>query len=423
MTEDIREQVREKYAKAIKTKSGCCGAPGCCGGVQSEATKAITGNLYHADEVAGLPEELVKASFGCGNPNALGVLHPGETVLDLGSGAGLDVLLSARRVGPYGKAYGLDMTDEMLAEANANKAKAGMENVQFLKGHIEDIPLPDASVDVVISNCVINLSADKDRVFGEIFRVLRPGGRIAVSDIVTTRPLPDKIRKSLLAWAGCVAGALTDEEYRSKLGRAGFESTEVVVTRVYDLLSPSSQGIVGSLVPEATTAELEELDGSLVSAFIRAKKPARLLTAGEDYILRAARPEDVPAIEGLLATSGLMAVELAPNVAKFLVAECGGIAGVVGAEYGGDAVLLRSLAVRPEERKAGIAAALLGAVLDRARDAGRTRAYLFTHTAAEYFAEKGFRRIAREEVPACFLASTAVTACCDSAVAMVKELT
>lgn len=203
----------------------------------------------------------------------------GEAVLDLGSGAGLDVLLSAKRVGPSGKAYGLDMTDEMLAEANANKAKSGLTNAEFLKGHIEDIPLPDGCVDVVISNCVINLSADKDQVFQEIYRVLKPGGRIAISDIVTTRPMPEGIRQSLLAWAGCVSGALTQGDYTTKLVQAGFEDVEIIVTRVYDLNSPYAR----SIVPEATVTELEQLNGSLVSAFIRAKKNSTSSTAQEQF--------------------------------------------------------------------------------------------------------------------------------------------
>ena len=264
----MREQVKQRYAQAIKARSGCCGSAGCCG-ASKEATDAITGNLYQSTEIEGLPQELIATSFGCGNPTALGNLYTGETVLDLGSGAGLDVLLSAKRVGPRGKAYGLDMTDEMLAEANANKAKSGLTNVEFLKGHIEDIPLPDGSVDVVISNCVINLSVDKDQVFREIDRVLKPGGRLAVSDIVTRGVMPEGVRQSLLAWAGCVAGALAEEEYTAKLVQAGFEDVEIIITRVYDLSSPDVVGIV----PEATVEELEQLNGIVASAFIRAKKP------------------------------------------------------------------------------------------------------------------------------------------------------
>jgi N-acetylglutamate synthase-like GNAT family acetyltransferase/SAM-dependent methyltransferase len=412
MSDDIRELVRQKYAQAITTKSGCCGTTGCCGG-SSEATRAITGNLYGA-EAEGLPENLLATSLGCGNPTALGSLYAGETVLDLGSGAGLDVLLSARRVGPSGKAYGLDMTDEMLAEANANKVKSGLTNVEFLKGHIEDIPLPAAAIDIVISNCVINLSADKDRVFREIFRVLRPGGRVAVSDIVTTKPLPESIRNNLLAWAGCVAGALTDDEYKAKLAKAGFTDIEVIVTRVYDLASPAA----AKIVPGTSPAELAAYNGSIISAFVRAKKPASPFVAGRDYAIRPARPEDVPAIEELLAASGLTAVAIAASLERFLVADRGGVAGVVGSEYAPGAVLIRSLAVSPAARKAGVAAALLDEALARARAAGSAVAYLFTETAAGYFARRGFEPIERADVPAAFLANSAVSTCCSSAVAM-----
>jgi arsenite methyltransferase len=414
MNEDIREQVRKKYAQAITRKTGCCGASGCCGGSQ-DATRMITGNLYQAGEVEGLPENLLATSLGCGNPTALGALYAGETVLDLGSGAGLDVLLSAKRVGPAGKAYGLDMTDEMLAEANANKARSGLANAEFLKGHIEDIPLPDAAVDVVISNCVINLSADKDQVFREIFRVLRPGGRVAVSDIVSTKPLPDGLRKNLLAWAGCVAGALTDEEYTAKLAVAGFTGVEVVVTREYDLTGPAANKLAYGL----DRAELEKFNGSVVSAFIRAKKPASPLTAGKDYHIRPASPADVGPIEKLLAASGLTAVEVAASLERFLVAEAtAGIVGVIGSEYTDGAALLRSVAVAPALRKAGLAAALLDGALARAKAAGCPTIYLFTHTAADYFARRGFAAIDRAAVPAAFLESPAVTTCCAGAVAM-----
>src|SRR5881409_2039178 len=222
---DIKETVREKYGQAALRvlegeKSGCCGDP-------------ITSQLYDAGETTGLPEGAVLASLGCGNPTALAELHPGETVLDLGSGGGIDVLRSAKRVGPTGKAYGLDMADEMLALARENQKKAGIENVEFLKGEIEGIPLPDNSVDVVISNCVINLSADKDRVLREAFRVLKPGGRFAVSDVVVRGEVPPEIRRSVLLWVGCVAGALEEDDYRAKLVAAGFEQIEVQPTRIY----------------------------------------------------------------------------------------------------------------------------------------------------------------------------------------------
>jgi len=270
-TENITQVVKEKYgAAALLVQQGrgnaCCGStpssPGCC--------DPITSNLYDTSETELLPEDAVKASLGCGNPTALAQLHTGETVLDLGSGGGIDVLLSARRVGPTGKAYGLDMTDEMLALANENKRKAGVKNVKFLKGQIENIPLPDNTVDVIISNCVINLSADKDRVLREAFRVLKPGGRFAVSDVVTRGEVPPEIRKSVLLWVGCVAGALEEDDYRAKLAAAGFEQIEVQPTRIYRTEDAreflTSKGIdVGALAPH--------IDGKFLSAFIRAVKP------------------------------------------------------------------------------------------------------------------------------------------------------
>lgn len=269
--EKIREVVKEMYALAIKHKGqDCCGSSGCCSGDPlGDAVNQITGNLYSPKDLDGLDPDLLATSFGCGNPTALATLNPGEVVLDLGSGAGLDVLLSARRVGPTGKAYGLDMTNEMLEVARENQRKSGLENVEFLKGHIEQIPLPDNTVDVIISNCVINLSADKDRVFAEAFRVLKPGGRFAVSDIVLRKPLPGTIKKNVLAWAGCIAGALLENEYREKLLKAGFINIELEVTREYDLNDPSLRGILGDLDEE----EAGEVQGTIVSAFIRAWKP------------------------------------------------------------------------------------------------------------------------------------------------------
>lgn len=411
---DIRELVRQKYAAAITAKKGCgCGGGTCCG---DTATNVVTGNLYRPEETAGLPPDALAASLGCGNPTALGDLYAGEIVLDLGSGAGLDVLLSARRVGARGKAYGLDMTDEMLAAANANKAQSNIGNAEFLKGHIENIPLPDNSVDVVISNCVINLSADKDQVFREINRVLRPGGRMAVSDIVTTRPLPENVRQSLLAWAGCIGGALGDEEYRNKLDQAGFENIEIVVTRVYDTTIPEA----ANLLPGLTAAELANINGSLVSAFIRAKKPTHLLVPDNDYAIRPARQEDVTAIEKLLVASDLPTAGIVAGLEHFLVADRAGIIGVIGSEYADTAVLFRSLAVEQSLRKAGVAAALVEAALVKARVAGAKSSYLLTQTAAKFFAKRGFRPVDRAEVPAQFLDSQAVTACCSSACAAMR---
>jgi SAM-dependent methyltransferase len=270
-TTNIKEVVKEKYAQAALRvasggSSGCGAAP-----ADSHCCDPITGNLYQAGEIAEVPALALTASLGCGNPTALAELKPGEIVLDLGSGGGIDVLLSARRVAPGGKAYGLDMTDEMLALANENKRKAGAENVEFLKGEIEKIPLPDASVDVIISNCVINLSANKDRVLAEAFRVLKPGGRFAVSDVVTRGEMPPEIRKSVLLWVGCVAGALEENQYRTKLSAAGFEQIEIEPTRIYRIEDAraflTGQGIdVDAIAPE--------VDGKFMSAFIRAKKPA-----------------------------------------------------------------------------------------------------------------------------------------------------
>jgi arsenite methyltransferase len=269
MSTDIKKAVKEKYGQAaVRVKTGgssCCGASprgiGQC--------DPITSNLYETSQTGDLPEEAVLASLGCGNPTALAQLHPGETVLDLGSGGGIDVLLSAKRVGPTGKAYGLDMTDEMLALANENKKKAGAENVEFLQGEIEHIPLPDNSIDVIISNCVINLSADKDRVLREAFRVLRPGGRFAVSDIVTRGEIDAEIRKSVLLWAGCVAGALEENEYGTKLAAAGFEQIAIEPTRVYR--ADDAKDLLGGAGLEASV--ISQVDGKFMSAFVRAVKP------------------------------------------------------------------------------------------------------------------------------------------------------
>jgi arsenite methyltransferase len=267
---DIKAAVREKYGEAaLRVKSGgssCCGS-----GPSHGCADPITSNLYDMAQIGQVPEEAMLASLGCGNPTALAQLNAGEVVLDLGSGGGIDVLLSAKRVGPSGKAYGLDMTDEMLALANENKRRAGMENVEFLKGEIENIPLPDNSVDVIISNCVINLSADKDRVLREAFRVLKPGGRFAVSDVVTRGEMLPEIRRSVLAWVGCIAGALEENEYRSKLKAAGFGNIELEPTRIY-----RAEDARDTLLSEGIDIEAiaPQIDGKFMSAFVRAVKPA-----------------------------------------------------------------------------------------------------------------------------------------------------
>jgi arsenite methyltransferase len=273
---ELKDVVKEKYGQAaLRVNTGgssCCGASAALDGCDP-----ITSNLYNAAQTGELPQEAVLASLGCGNPTALAQLKPGDTVLDLGSGGGIDVLLSARRVGPGGKAYGLDMTDEMLALARENQRKAGIGNVEFLKGEIESIPLPDDSVDVIISNCVINLSGDKDRVLQEAFRVLKPGGRFAVSDVVVHGEVPEDVRQNMQLWIGCIAGALEDRRYVEKLAQAGFDQIDVEPTRVYNIEDArtflSGRGFdVDAIAPQ--------VEGKFMSAFIRATKPARCCAPG-----------------------------------------------------------------------------------------------------------------------------------------------
>ena len=267
---NIQEAVKEKYGEAARQVAQ--GGTACCGGGGAlSACDPITKNLYDDAQKSGLPAEAVAASLGCGNPTALAKLQPGEVVLDLGSGGGIDVLLSAKRVGPAGKAYGLDMTDEMLALARENQKKAGVENVEFLKGAIESVPLPDNVVDVIISNCVINLSGDKDRVLAEAFRVLKPGGRLAISDVVVRGTVPEEIRRSMELWVGCIAGALEESEYREKLGRAGFDSIEVEPTRVYKA-EDAREFLSASGLDFDTVGPT--IEGKFISAFVRAVKPA-----------------------------------------------------------------------------------------------------------------------------------------------------
>ena len=277
----LTDVVREKYGAAARrvTEGGVqatCGGSAACCGASTEAWDPITADLYEAGDVQGIPTEALLASLGCGNPTALAELSPGETVLDLGSGGGIDVLLSARRVGPTGKAYGLDMTDEMLALANENRRKAGADNVEFLRGQIESIPLPNETVDVIISNCVINLSGDKRRVLAEAFRVLKPGGRFAVSDVVLRGDAPAEVRRSMELWAGCVAGALEEQEFLTLLKEAGFEHPSIEPTRIYD-----REDAVAMLEGTGLDAETlaPQIEGKLMSAFVRATKPATVASS------------------------------------------------------------------------------------------------------------------------------------------------
>ncbi len=274
--QDVKREVQDKYGRVAKAvtdgttsdDAGCCSSA-CCGSA-TDSYDPITSNLYDEGEKAGVPAEALLASLGCGNPTALAQLNAGETVLDLGSGGGIDVLLSAKRVGPSGKVYGLDMTDEMLALANENRRKAGAENVEFLKGEIESIPLPDSSVDVIISNCVINLSADKGRVLREAFRVLKPGGRFAVSDVVVRGPVPAEVKRSMELWIGCVAGALEESEYVSLLGDAGFVQVDIEPTRIYK--AEDAAAFLANAVQDVAVVA-REIDGKFLSAFVRAVKP------------------------------------------------------------------------------------------------------------------------------------------------------
>ena len=271
---NIQEAVKQKYGEAAKRAAN--GGTACCGGAaELSGCDPITKNLYDDPEKAALPEKAVAASLGCGNPTALAKLQPGEIVLDLGSGGGIDVILSSKRVGTTSIAYGLDMTDEMLALARENQKKAGIKNVEFLKGAIENVPLPDNSVDVIISNCVINLSGDKDRVLAEAFRVLKPGGRFAISDVVVRGEVPANIRKSMELWVGCIAGALEENQYREKLARAGFDSIDVEPTRVYKV-EEAREFLEAASLDAATVGP--QIDGKFISAFVRATKPASTAT-------------------------------------------------------------------------------------------------------------------------------------------------
>lgn len=281
---ELRANVKQKYGQAAlrvqkgATDSNCCGSSACCG-TTTEAWDPITANLYDDPEKAGVPIEAVLASLGCGNPTALAELKAGETVLDLGSGGGIDVLLSAKRVGPTGKAYGLDMTDEMLSLANENKERAGATNVEFLKGEIEQIPLPDNSVDVIISNCVINLSGDKGKVLAEAFRVLRPGGRFAVSDVVVRGDVPKEVKTNMELWIGCVAGALEETEFLNLLRETGFENPRIEPTRIYKA-EDAAAFLTGSGLSAMELAS--QIDGKFMGAFVRASKPGKKSCCGPD---------------------------------------------------------------------------------------------------------------------------------------------
>jgi arsenite methyltransferase len=415
---DVKAVVREKYGEAALrvtdgTKATCCG-PSC--GCGPAAVDPITRDLYDEVTASSLPASAVLASLGCGNPTALAELREGETVLDLGSGGGIDVLLSAKRVGPTGKAYGLDMTDEMLTLARRNAAEAGADNVEFLKGDIESIPLPDESVDVIISNCVINLSADKARVLREAYRVLKPGGRFAVSDIVVRGEVPAEVRRSVELWVGCVAGALEEREFEALLLAAGFESPSLEPTRIYDPADARSLMEDSGLDVERFS---EAMEGRFMSAFVRATKPDN-----EGLEIRSAASADAAAVEMVLTASGLPTAGVREWLPRFIVAvRDGRLEGVAGLEVHGEDGLLRSLAVAASSRGQGLGSRLTARVVEAARAAGLRRLYLLTTTAEAYFPRHGFRRIERGEVSAEVQGSVEFReACPESASAMVLEL-
>lgn len=413
--DNLRERIRERYGRvARQARGGACGPAGC---------EPISGGLYAAEEAATVPAEALAASLGCGNPTALADLRPGEVVLDLGSGGGADALLAARRVGPGGRVYGLDMTDEMLALARDNARRAGVGNVEFLKGEIESVPLPDASVDVVVSNCVINLSADKPRVLREAFRVLRPGGRFAVSDIVIRGPVPPELRGSVEAWIGCVAGALEEAEYRTLLAAAGFVDVDLEPTRIYGAEDLRAIAAAAGLDPDRVIPLVE---GRIMSAFVRARKPGPREggTAGQPVELGPARPEDLAEVLGLLGRAGLPPDGVAGHVTGFLVARAAGrLVGVVGLELYGASALLRSLAVAPEWQGRGLGTTLARRALEAARARGVERVFLLTTTAADFFRRLGFRPVGREEVdPAVRGSAEFAAACCQTAVVMRLDL-
>ncbi len=411
--DEIKAAVRARYARAGQG-SGCCGAP------SPSVTFRAAG--YGAAELKGLPPEAVASAYGCGNPLAFAGVQPGQVVLDIGSGAGIDSLLAAERVGPGGRVIGVDMTPEMLRRAEANAAAAGFSNVEFRLGEAERLPVPDASVDWVISNCVLNLSPDKPAAFREIHRVLRPGGRLQVADVVA-EDLPESLRADLAAWSGCLAGAISEADYVAGLEAAGLVEVRVVARLPYE--AGQIEGLLGEADRQVGCSGghgvgAADLAGKVWSASFAARKPGG--TAG--ITIRAAEATDLPAIRALLEEARLPTAGVAEHVADFLVAEeAGGIAGAVGMERAGEFALFRSLVVRPDARRRGIAERLFRGLETIARAKGVARAYLLTETLDARCRAWGFTRAPRETVPTALRASPEFTGCCPSSAAlMVKDL-
>ena len=431
---EIKDAVKSRYAKAIQGSSSCCGPSATQKGTQSNSCCGPTaveqkGNLvkiagYDKGDLSRLPADAVQNSFGCGNPLAFAGVQPGQVVLDIGSGAGIDCFIAAEKVGPTGKVIGLDMTPEMIERARQNAKEAGLTNVEFRFGEAEKMPVDDASVDWVISNCVINLSPDKPAVFGEIGRILRPGGRISISDIVA-QDLPEAVRQSRDAWTGCLAGAISEEAYVRGLEKAGLRDVRVTSRIVYD--GSQLKGLFGSSccgvgVGQDAATLADAAAGKVWSARFEGVKP-RPASVATEVTIEPARAEDLPAIEALVTEAGLPA-DVAPHLSGFLVARHQGIVvGCTGMEAQGADALLRSLAVSPAYRGAGVGRRLYEALVEKARGKGVERAYLLTTTIAPLAESWGFRRIDRARVPAAIRETTQFQGdCCASAVAMWQVL-
>lgn len=414
--EEIRKIVEQKYAEAIRKGSCCCGSPsGCCSAPGGK--DAVTSGIYGEEVLEKMPEEMRQQAFGCGSPTSRAGIHAGEVILDLGSGAGIDTFLASEMTGPAGRVYGLDMTEAMLETARKNAERLQAGNITFLKGTIESISLPDESVDVILSNCVVNLSPEKPAVFREAFRVLRPGGRLSISDMVFLAPVSGSVRKSLDAWAGCVAGAAFVGDLVDFLSEAGFEEVRIVPERVFHF----SREELSRMFPDLPAEAAGEVSGALASAAITARRPAQPWVEGTDYSIRAARPEDLGQVEELLVECGLPVQGVREHLESFLVGEREGrIIGTAGLETAGDSVLLRSVATAVPARKRRVAETLVRRALDRVAESGARSVFLLTETASGWFARMGFVPVSRDELPGAIRSSSALEGICPASSTCMK---